>query len=244
MFYTKETQQNSYFSSASYSAGLRSHFISVYNYMSVALAVTGLIAFGASQSAGLMQAMFRSPVLMLIFALMPIGLVFYMSAKMQTMSLTALSGCLMIYSGMIGLSIAPIFLIYTGASIAKTFFISASVFGLTSLYGYTTKKDLTSVGSFAIMGVIGILIASLVNIFLKSSGLDFFISIIGVIVFVVLAAWDTQKVKDIYLSAGSSVRNSEMMSKLAVMSALSLYMDFVQIFMFLLRFFGDRRNDN
>jgi FtsH-binding integral membrane protein len=218
--------------------------MSVYNYMSSALAVTGLISYMASKSTTLMQLLFSNPVLMLIFALAPIGLVFYMSSKMQSMTLSGLSACLMIYAGLLGISIAPIFLIYTGVSIAKTFFISASVFGLTSLYGYTTKKDLTSVGSFAIMGVIGILIASIVNIFLKSSGLDFFISIIGVILFTVLAAWDTQKIKDIYLSAPNNMRNSEMMSKLAVMSALSLYMDFLNIFLFLLRFFGERRGND
>ena len=243
MIFTKETAQNSYFKSASHTAGLRSHFLSVYNCMSAALTVTGLVSFGASKSTTLMQMMFSNPMMMLIFSLMPIGLVFYMSAKVPTMTLSGLTGCLMVYSGLIGIAIAPIFLIYTGVSIAKTFFISASVFGLTSLYGYTTKRDLTGIGSFMVMAVIGILIASIVNIFLKSSGLEFIISIIGVGAFTILAAYDTQKVKDIYLSADSQTRNSEMMSKLAVMSALSLYMDFINIFMFLLRFMGERRND-
>ena len=242
-FFTKETQ-NSTFASASYSAGLRSHFMSVYNYMSSALAVTGLVSYLASQSTTLIQLLFSNPMLMLVFALAPLGLIFYMGSKMQTMSLSSLSTCLMIYAGLLGISIAPIFLIYTGGSIAKTFFISASVFGLTSLYGYTTKRDLTSIGSFAMMGVIGSLSASIVNIFLKSTALDFFVSIIGVGLFTALAAWDTQKIKDIYFASPSGMKNSEMMSKLAVMSALSLYMDFLNIFLFLLRFFGDRKGNN
>lgn len=243
MIFSRETQQSAYYTSASFSAGLRSHFISVYNYMSAALAVTGLVAFGAAQSTSLMQMMYANPMMLLIFSLMPIGLVFFMSAKLPTMSLNGLTGCLMLYSSMIGISIAPIFVIYTGVSIAKTFFVSAAVFGLTSLYGYTTKKDLTGFGTFLIMGVIGILIASIINVFLKSGPLDFIISAIGVVIFTGLAAYDTQKIKDIYLSADSATRESTMMTKLAIMSSLSLYMDFINIFMFMLRFMGDRRND-
>jgi len=241
-FFAKETQ-NSTFASASYSAGLRSHFMLVYNYMSSALALTGIVSYCASQSSTLIQLLFSNPILMLLFAFAPMGLILYMGSKMQSMSLSSLVTCLMIYAGLVGISIAPIFLIYTGASIAKTFFISSSVFGLTSLYGYTTKKDLTSVGSFAMMGVIGILFASIVNIFLKSTALDFFVSILGVVLFTALAAWDTQKIKDIYFAAPSDVKNSEMMKKLATMSALSLYMDFLNIFLFLLRFFGDRKEN-
>jgi FtsH-binding integral membrane protein len=242
MSLTRETRA-SYFSSASYDAGLRSHFLSVYNYMSSALAVTGLVSFFASKSTTLLQLLFANPFLLLIFALLPVGLVFYMSTKVYSMSLSSLTTCLFVYSGLIGVSLAPVFIIYTGASIAKTFFISASVFGLTSLYGYTTKKDLTSFGSFLIMGVIGLLVASIVNIFLKSSGMDFIISLVGVAIFTGLAAWDTQRIKDIYLSAPYEARNSEMMQKLGIMSALSLYMDFIQIFLYLLRFFGERRSE-
>lgn len=244
MFSNKGTTAQSYFTSASYSAGLKKHFSNVYSYMSSALAITGLIAFVCSHSTALMNTFFTNPFLMFIFALLPIGLSYYMISRIQTMSLSGAATCLMLYSGLIGFSLAPIFLIYTHTSIAKTFFISASMFGLTSIYGYVTKKDLSSVGSFAIMAVIGILIASLVNLFFKSSGLDFVISIIGLIAFIVLAAWDTQKVKNIYLSAGSVAQESEMMQKLAVLSALSLYIDFIQIFVFLLRFMGERRNHN
>jgi FtsH-binding integral membrane protein len=243
MFSNKNVNTQSYFTSASYSVGLRNHFASVYSYMSSALAITGLVAFAASKSMTLMQLFYSNPMMMLIFAFLPIGLSIYMVSKVQTMSLSGLSTCLMIYSGMIGLSLAPIFLIYTHVSIAKTFFISASVFGIMSIYGYTTKKDLASMGSFAIMGVIGVFIASLVNLFFKSSGLDFVISIIGLGCFIVLAAWDTQKIKNIYLSAGSAAQESDMMKKLGVLSALSLYLDFINIFMFLLRFMGERRND-
>ena len=243
MFSNKNTNTQAYFTAASYSEGLRNHFASVYSYMSSALALTGLVSFTASRSTTLMQLFFSNPILMLIFAFLPLGLSIYMGARAQKMSLPALSGCLMVYSGLIGLSLAPIFLIYTSVSLAKTFFISSAVFGAMSIYGYTTKKDLTSIGSFAIMGVIGIVILSLVNLFLKSSGLDFVISIFGLACFIILAAWDTQKIKNIYLSAGVAARESEMMKKLGVLSALSLYLDFINIFMFLLRFLGERRND-
>ncbi len=240
----RSTETQSYFSSASYSTGLKKHFSSVYSYMSSALAVTGLVAYAASKSMTLMQLMFANPFMMLVFMFLPIGLSYYMASRVQSLSLSGMGTCLMVYSGLIGLSLAPIFLIYTGVSIAKTFFIASSVFGLTSIYGYVTKKDLSSIGSFAIMGVIGILVVSIVNIFLKSSGLDFAISLIGLACFIVLAAWDTQKIKDIYLSAGSAAQQSEMMQKLGVLSALSLYMDFINIFLFLLRFLGERRNND
>ena len=244
MFTNKNTNTQSYFSSASYNGGLKRHFSSVYSYMSSALAVTGLVAFAASKSMTLMQLFFSNPFMMLIFMFFPIGLSYYMTSRVQTLSLSGMGTCLMVYSGLIGLSLAPIFLIYTGVSIAKTFFIASSVFGITSIYGYVTKKDLSSIGSFAMMGVIGIFLIFMVNMLLKSSGLDFAISLIGLACFIVLAAWDTQKIKDIYLSAGSVAQQSEMMQKLGVLSALSLYMDFINIFIFFLRFMGERRNNN
>ena len=137
-----------------------------------------------------------------------------------------------------GLSLASIFVIYTGASIARTFFISASVFGAMSLYGYTTKKDLTGMGSFLMMGVLGLIVCSLVNIFLKSSAFDFAISAIGILIFTGLTAYDAQRIKQNFYHSG----DSETTAKLAVMGALSLYMDFINLFIMMLRFFGDRRN--
>lgn len=243
MFFTKETQQTSYFTSAAYSEGLRTHFLRVYNYMAMALALTGVISFGASNSPALMQMLFGNPILMFIFALLPIGLSIFMSTKMNSLSLPALTGCLALYASLLGLMLAPIFLIYTHTSIVKIFFVSAATFGATSLYGYTTKRDLTSFGSFLFMGLIGILIASIVNIFLKSSMMEFVISIIGLGIFIGLAAFDTQKIKDTYFSMSAYHGTSELIQKVAIMSALTLYLDFINIFMFMLRLFGDRRRD-
>jgi FtsH-binding integral membrane protein len=147
-------------------------------------------------------------------------------------------GYLYFYAGLMGLSLATIFVVYTGASITRVFLITASTFGAMSLYGYSTKKDLTSFGSFLIMGLIGIMIASLVNIFLKSSGLDFAISLIGVFIFIGLTAYDTQRIKQTYYHFAG---NDEMVNKMAVIGALSLYMDFINLFIMLLRFFGERK---
>jgi hypothetical protein len=138
-----------------------------------------------------------------------------------------------------GLSLSTLLVIYTGASVTRVFFITASVFGAMSLYGYTTKKDLTSMGSFMTMGLIGLISASLVNLFLKSSALDFALSILGVVIFIGLTAYDTQKIKQMYYQASG---NAEMATKMAVMGALNLYMDFINLFIMMLRFFGDRRN--
>ena len=155
------------------------------------------------------------------------------------MSVDKAKNCLWIFAGLMGLSMASIFVIYTSTSIARVFFISASVFGAMSLYGYTTKKDLTALGSFLIMGLFGLIIASVVNIFLKSSALEFGLSLIGVFLFIGLTAYDTQRIKQNYYQFAG---NKEMVAKSAVMGALSLYMDFINLFMMLLRFFGDRRN--
>jgi FtsH-binding integral membrane protein len=244
MFFNKENHSKStYFTSANYSAGLKSHFMRVYNYMAMALAVSGTVALGASKSAALMSALFSNPIIFIIFALFPIGLSMFMSAKMESLSLQTLTLLLAVYSGLIGLTLAPLFLIYTGESIIRIFFISASVFAGVSLYGYTTKKDLTSFGSFLFMGLIGLVIASLVNIFLKSSMMDFIISIIGLGIFIGLAAFDTQKIKNMYFSMNESGHSEENIQKVAIMSALQLYLDFINIFIYILRLFGERRRD-
>lgn len=244
MFFNKENQAKSaYFTSANYSAGLKSHFMRVYNYMAMALAVSGAVALGASKSAALMSALFSNPLIFIIFALFPIGLSVYMGAKMETLSLQTLTILLAVYAGLIGLTLAPLFLIYTGESIVRIFFISASVFAGVSIYGYVTKRDLTSLGSFLFMGLIGLIIASLVNIFLKSSMMDFVLSIIGLGIFIGLAAFDTQKIKNMYFAMSDSGYSEENIQKVAVMSALQLYLDFINIFIYMLRLFGQRRDN-
>ncbi|MEQ8282192.1 MAG: Bax inhibitor-1/YccA family protein [Parvibaculum sp.] len=228
--------------------GLRSYMLSVYNYMAMALALTGLVALGAynmavvETPAGLAfsefgQAIYASP-LKWVVMLAPLGFVFFLSFRIQKMSLTAAQATFWLFAGVMGLSLSSIFLVYTGESITTTFFVTAAAFGSLSLYGYTTKRDLTGMGSFLFMGLIGIIIAMVVNIFLASSALQFAISVIGVLVFAGLTAYDTQRIKGMYYE-GDSVAAS---GKKAVMGALSLYLDFINMFMFLLQFLGSQRN--
>ena len=233
------TSRSSFASStnATYDVGLREYMLKVYNNMSIALAISGLVSFCVANSPSLMNAIFGTP-LQWVVLLAPIGFVFFFGAKINKISASQAQTYLWIFAGLMGLSLAPIFLIYTGASIAKCFFITSSLFGAMSLYGYTTKKDLTAWGSFFMMGLIGVIIASLVNIFLKSSGLDFVISIIGAIIFTGLTAYDTQRIKSMYYQFS----DGESISKAATMGALALYMDFINLFLTMLKFFGDRRN--
>lgn len=232
----------------SYDQGLRSYMLQVYNNMTAALIITGIVALLAASSETIMSMMYlrnaagqfagMAP-LGWIIAIAPFAFVFAFSFGLYRMQASTARFLLWFYAAIMGLSLSSIFLIYTGGSIAKVFFITASVFGAMSLYGYTTKKDLTGWGSFLMMGLIGVVIASLVNMFLKSSGLDFAVSLLGVVIFTGLTAYDTQRIKSIYYTAGGDV---EAISKLAVMGALSLYMDFINLFMQMLRFFGDRRS--
>jgi uncharacterized protein len=236
------SRSNSFASAASrvttYDSGLRDHMVKVYNFMSIALAISGAVAFLVASSPALLSLFFGTP-LSWVVMLAPLGFVIFFGAKIGSISAQTAKTYLWIFSSLMGLSLASIFVMYTGASIARIFFISSSVFGAMSLYGYTTKKDLTGLGSFLMMGVIGLVIASLVNLFLKSSALDFALSVIGVFLFIGLTAYDTQKIKQSYYQFAG---NSEMAAKAAVMGALSLYMDFINLFMMLLRLFGDRRN--
>ena len=228
-------------------AGLRAYMIRVYNYMGAGVALTGLVAwltFSAAvvqTSAGLQltafgQAVFQGP-LMWILILAPLGLVFAISFGINRLQPGTALMLFFVYAGSLGLSLASIFLIYTGESVARVFFISAASFGALSLYGYTTQRDLTSIGSFMFMGLIGIIIASLVNMFLKSTGLDWAISVIGVLVFAGLTAYDTQSIKEMY----SPMDDGTVGGRKAVMGALRLYLDFINLFLMLLRLFGDRR---
>ena len=233
-------------------AGLRAYMIRVYNYMTAGVALTGLVAWFAFQAAGgdsiavagnsisgltdFGRAIFSGP-LMWILVLAPLGLVMVMSFGINRLSPATALTLFFVYAGLLGLSLATIFVAYTGASIARVFFISAATFGAMSLYGYTTQRDLTGFGSFLFMGLIGIVIASLVNIFLHSSGLSWVISVVGVLVFVGLTAYDTQNIKEMY----SPMDDGTVAGRKAVMGALRLYLDFINLFLMLLRLFGDRR---
>ncbi len=223
---------------SSYDSALRDYMVKVYNNMSIALVISGVIAFFVANTPALLKLFFGTGLVWVVmFA--PLAFVFYFSYKLNSISASKAKTYLWIYSSLMGLSLASIFVAYTGTSVARVFFISASVFGAMSIYGYSTKKDLTAFGSFLIMGLIAILIASVVNIFLKSSALEFAISIIGVLVFVGLTAYDTQRIKQSYYHFASS---GEMLGKMAVIGALNLYMDFINLFIMLLRLFGERRN--
>jgi FtsH-binding integral membrane protein len=228
-------------------AGLRAYMLRVYNYMTAGVALTGLVAWLAFSAAvtdvgGSMQltsfghAIFQSP-LMWVLVLAPLGLVFAISFGINRLQPGTALMLFFLYAGLLGLSLASIFLIYTGASVTRVFFISAATFGALSLWGYTTKRDLSGMGSFMFMGLIGIIIASLVNMFLHSSGLDWAISIIGVVVFAGLTGWDTQRIKEMY----SVNDDGTVAGRKAVMGALSLYLDFINLFLMMLRLFGDRR---
>ncbi len=223
-------------SGLSYDAGLRTYMVKIYNFMAIALGISGVTAFATASSPALMNVLFGTP-LSWVVMLAPLGFVIFFGAKINSISAAKAQTYLWIFATIMGISLATIFVAYTGASIARVFFISASTFGAMSLYGYTTKKDLTGMGSFLMMGLIGIVIASLVNIFLKSSALDFALSVIGVLVFIGLTAYDTQRIKHSYYHSG----DEEAIGKMAVMGALNLYMDFINLFLMMLRLFGDRK---
>ena len=216
--------------------GLRSFLVSVYNYMASGLVLTGLVAYAAAQL-GLYAALEQTPLALWAVILAPLGLVLFLSFRIEKMSIGAAQAAFWGYAGLIGVSLAGIFLLYTGTSIARTFFITAATFLAMSLYGHTTRRDLAGIGSFLLMGLFGIVIASVVNLFLASSGLQFAISLIGVIVFVGLTAYDTQRIKDIYLKDDDGV----IAGKKAIMGALTLYLDFLNLFVLLLQLTGERR---
>jgi FtsH-binding integral membrane protein len=217
-------------------AGLRQYMLRIYNYMAGGLALTGVVAYLAAAS-GFYSQIMRTP-LMWIVIFAPLALVLLLSFRIQRMSLGAAQLSFWAYAALVGLSLGGIFLVYTGASIALTFFATAGMFLAMSLYGYTTRRDLTGVGSFLVMGLFGIIIAGLVNIFLHSAALQFAISMIGVVVFTGLTAWDTQRIKEMYWAGDGEV----IAGKKAIMGALQLYLDFVNLFLMMLQFLGDRRN--
>ena len=218
--------------------GLRQYMLQVYNYMASGVALTGIVAYLVASSPALTGALFGNPIMPWIVMLAPIGLALYFGARIHAMSFGTSQIIFWVFAGLMGLSLATVFLVYTGESIARVFFITAGTFAAMSLYGYTTKRDLTKMGSFLMMGLIGIIIASIVNIFVGSSALQFAISVIGVLVFVGLTAYDTQKIKETYWADD----DSETHGKKAVMGALNLYLDFINLFVMLLQLFGSRRD--
>ena len=229
--------------------GLRAYMLKVYNYMGSGVLLTGVIALmffkmavvtsDGGEIIGLSN--FGNSIyntgLKWVIMLAPLAVVFYMSFGIAKMSAAKAQTTFWVFAALMGASLSSIFLMYTGASITRVFFITAGTFGAMSIYGYTTKKDLTKLGSFLMMGLFGIIIASLVNIFMKSTMMYFVISILGVLIFVGLTAYDTQKIKNMYMASDSG----ELMGKKAVMGALTLYLDFINLFIMLLRLFGQRR---
>jgi hypothetical protein len=221
----------------------------VYNYMAMGVALTGVVSWLTYQAAvvtnasgaivGLTpfgQAIYGGPATIVLF-IATFGLVLLISFRINKLQPATALALFMLYAGLLGLMLSSVFLAYTGTSITRVFFISAASFGALSLYGYTTQRDLSPIGSFLIMGMIGLFIAMLVNIFLKSSGLDFVISAAGVLIFAGLTAWDTQRIKEMY----DPMEDGTLAGRKAVMGALSLYLDFINLFLFMLRFLGDRR---
>ena len=218
-----------------FNEGLRQHMLRVYNYMGLGLVMTGLVAFIVGTTPALYVPIFSTP-LKWVVMFAPLAFVLFFSFRMESMSASGAQTLFWAFCAVMGLSLASIFLVFTGTSIARTFFIAAAMFGATSLYGYTTKRDLSQFGSFLIMGLIGVVIASLVNLFLASSALQFAISVIGMVVFVGLTAWDTQSIKEQYVENF----DAESKQKLAVFGAFSLYLNFINIFQLLLTFTGQR----
>ena len=218
-------------------AGLRAHMQRVYSYMAGGLVLTGIVAYAAAAS-GFYQAIANTGLIWIVI-LAPLAFVLVLSFGIQRINAATAMVLFWIYAAAMGLSLGGIFLVYTGTSIARVFFITAATFGAMSLYGYTTRSDLSGFGSFLMMGLIGIVIASIVNIFIGSNALQFAISIIGVIVFVGLTAYDTQRIKEMYLESDGAV----VAGKKAIMGALALYLDFINLFMLLLQFMGVQRRD-
>lgn len=229
--------------------GLRAYMIRVYNYMAAGVALTGVVAWltynaavitnAAGQITGLTpfgSAIFGGPVTLILF-LGTLGIVFFISFRISSLQPSTALMLFMGYAALLGLMLSSVFLAYTQTSITRTFFISAASFGALSLYGYTTQRDLSPIGAFLVMGLFGLILAMVVNIFLGSQGLAFAISVIGVLIFAGLTAWDTQRIKEMY----NVNDDGTMVGRKAVMGALTLYLDFINLFLFLLRFMGDRR---
>jgi uncharacterized protein len=222
---------------AAYDAGLRSYMLSVYNYMASGVLLTGIVALLFANSSAALAILFGPGVLKYLIMFSPLAFVMVLSFGINRLSTGAAQALFWGFATVMGLSMASIFFVYTGTSIAQTFFAAAAAFAGLSLYGYTTKRDLSAFGTFLVMGVVGLLVAMVINIFLQSSAMSLVISFVGVLLFAGLTAYDTQRIKSIYFH----VAGTDMMGKSVIMGALSLYLDFVNMFTFLLQFMGDRR---
>nr|WP_152613685.1 Bax inhibitor-1/YccA family protein [Inquilinus limosus] len=225
-------------SAAELDAGLRQHMLRVYNYMGLGLVLTGLVAYLVASTPAIYIPIFTSP-LKWVVMLAPLAFVFFLSFRIHAVSASTAQMVFWLFCGVMGLSMASIFLVFTGTSIARTFMITAVMFGAMSLYGYTTKADLSRFGSFLMMGLVGIIIASIVNIFLGSTALQFIVSVAGVLIFTGLTAWDTQRIKEEY----AEHYDTESLNKMAVMGALSLYLNFINMFQLLLQLTGATREE-
>ena len=229
--------------------GLRAYMIRVYNYMAMGVALTGVVAWLTYSAAAVTDAsgtligltsfgrtIYSGPATLVLF-LGTLGLVFMIGWRINRLQPSTALTLFLVYAGLLGLMLSSILLAYTHSSVARVFFISAASFGALSFYGYTTQRDLSPIGSFLIMGLFGLVIAMLVNMFLHSQGMEFVISVVGVLIFAGLTAWDTQRIKEMY----DPTEDGTIVGRKAVMGALSLYLDFINLFLFLLRFLGDRR---
>ncbi|HLY90535.1 MAG TPA: Bax inhibitor-1/YccA family protein [Acetobacteraceae bacterium] len=226
---------------AAFDAGLRSYMLSVYNYMASGVLLTGIVAMlfargGADSMAA--QIFMQGGLLRFLVMLAPLGVVMWMSFGINRISEGTAKALFWVYAALMGLSLSSILLVYTGGSVAQAFFATAASFAALSLFGYTTKKSLSGMGTFLIMGVFGLMIAMLINMFVHSSAMDLLISAVGVLLFAGLTAYDTQRIKSSYFA----VRGTAYAGKSAVMGALTLYLDFINLFLFLLRFMGNQRN--
>jgi FtsH-binding integral membrane protein len=219
-----------------YDAGLRSYMLKVYNYMGSGILLTGIVAMLFAQTEMAQQIMYNGGLMRWIIMLSPLAVVFAMSFGVNRMSTTTIQALFWAFTVLMGLSMSTIFFTFTGTSIAETFFATAAAFVGLSLYGYTTQRNLTGMGSFLIMGLVGLIVASIINIFLQSGTLHWVISCAGVLIFAGLTAYDTQKIKSMY----QYVQGTDMVGKTAIMGALTLYLDFINMFQFLLSFMGSR----
>ena len=220
-------------------AGEQQRFmVRVYNWMGAGLALTGGMSWFAMNNDTIINILNTQPILLIGLFIVEIGLVFYLAARVMTMSASQAMGVFFLYAGLNGVTLAPLFLLYTSASLASTFLVTAGMFGAMSFYGYTTKKDLTSWGSFLFMGLIGILLASVVNIFMQSSAIYWVVTYAGILIFVGLTAYDTQKIKEMNILGNEGTEED---TKEAIRGALKLYLDFINLFIMLLRVMGDRR---
>ncbi len=218
---------------------VNSFVVNVYHWMTIGLAITGLVAYAVMTNEVFQQIIFGSRFVFFGLIIAELGFVFYLSARIAKISAGAATTLFLVYAALNGTTLSAVLMLYTGASIVSTFAVCAATFGVCSVYGMVTRRDLTSIGNFMMMGLVGIIIASVVNIFLKNSGMEMIISYIGVLVFVGLTAYDAQKIKYMALSQPADL-DSGTLRKGAILGALSLYLDFINMFLFLLRILGDR----